>query len=255
MLHTTINDILQLKSYQPSEEVNYLFTRLVRLILAAPEKTKCDPVTLRRIQVAASEAESEMEIFWANAIINSPNPVSLLKSFPYIDNYELLVRREVELVEQTSCHIDASSKILVVGSGPLPLTAYKFIEMTNARVDHLDSSLTALRTSEKFMMRLGYTAGYIHAEGATALLPRHAYDVVLVAGLAGQMLSDKQRIIDNILPALTPSGRIVVRTARGSRALLYPEFTASDLTGVLLLSEYHPDDEVINSVFIYGKGK
>ena len=78
-----------------------------------------------------------------------------------------------------------------------------------------------------------------------------AYDVIYVAGLAGETVEDKQQIIDNVLPSLRAGGRLLLRSARGSRGLLYPAFVARDMRGVRVLEEYHPADEVINSVFIY----
>ena len=46
---------------------------------------------------------------------------------------------------------------------------------------------------------------------------------------------------------------MVIRSARGSRGLLYPAFAASEIAHVVLREEYHPTDEVINSVFVYRK--
>ena len=85
-------------------------------------------------------------------------------------------------------------------------------------------------------------------------LPDNAYDVIYVAGLAGDSVEVKQQIIDNILPALRSGGRSIVRGAHGAKTLLYPAFDPNSLQRVQLLVEYNPDDDIINSVYVYKKG-
>ena len=92
------------------------------------------------------------------------------------------------------------------------------------------------------------------ADGAAVALPDTTYDVIYVAGLAGDSVEVKQQIIDNILPALRPGGRIIVRGAHGAKTLLYPAFDPNGLQRVQLLVEYNPDDDIINSVYVYKKG-
>lgn len=253
MLQTTINTILRLDDYRPSDDVNELFTRLVDLVLNAPESTTWDELTVARMQAAASASESEMELHWANRIAASAQPEKTLHTFPYIGNYKKLVEREVALVRETDVALSSASRVLMVGSGPLPLTTYQMIVMTDAQVDHIDVSHEALQISERVMLQLGYAVKSIHADGALATLAVDQYDVILIAGLAGQNLTEKQAIIDNILPSLKSTGRIIVRSARGPRALLYPAILARSIRRVALLREYHPDDDIINSVFIYKK--
>jgi nicotianamine synthase len=79
------------------------------------------------------------------------------------------------------------------------------------------------------------------------------YDLILIAALAGSTAKDKQKIIDTVLPHLAEGGRIVIRSAKGSRMLLYPGIESSEIQGVKLFEEYHPSDYIINSVFVYGR--
>ena len=253
MLQTTIDTILRLDDYRPSNDVNKLFTRLVDLVLDAPESTTWDEMTIGRMQAAASASESEMELYWANRIAVSHQPAKTLCAFPYVSNYKKLVERELALVRGTGMVISDTSRVLMIGSGPLPLTTYQMMVMTSAQVDHVDVSQEALQISERVMQQLGYAVKNIHGDGAHVTLTTNQYDVVLIAGLAGRSLTEKQAIIDNILPSLKSTGRIIVRSARGPRALLYPAVSARSIRGARLLYEYHPDDDIINSVFIYKK--
>ncbi|RKV91427.1 MAG: hypothetical protein D8G53_15530, partial [Candidatus Saccharimonas sp.] len=50
-------------------------------------------------------------------------------------------------------------------------------------------------------------------------------------------------------------GRLIVRGAHGAKMLLYPAFAPDSLRRVQLLVEYNPDDEIINSVYVYKKGQ
>ena len=61
---------------------------------------------------------------------------------------------------------------------------------------------------------------------------------------------EKQAIIDNLRPVLSPGGRFLLRSALGARELLYPAVQVNKLSGLKALVEYHPTDDVINSVIV-----
>ena len=77
------------------------------------------------------------------------------------------------------------------------------------------------------------------------------YDLILIAALAGEDTKSKQKIITHVLPNLARDGRILLRSARNNRRLLYPEIATKKLRNVDLLLQYHPIDYVINSVLIF----
>ena len=77
------------------------------------------------------------------------------------------------------------------------------------------------------------------------------YDLVVIAGLAGKNIAEKQAIINNITQFIKANGKILIRSAKGSRSLLYPSFNAEDIKNIQLNLSYHPKDEIINSVFIF----
>lgn len=249
---TAIRDVLRLRDLAPSARVNNAMTALVYSIIHDSKTTvsSLDPVVKLNVRQISSDAESEMEKYWARRVIHSSDSESELREFPYLDNYMELTRRELELVEASGLSLNGSHAVLVIGSGPLPLSAFEMNRQSGVRVDHVDSSREAIALCRDISTALGVESAYYHALGHE-VVPNKKYDLVLVAALAGASTDDKQRIIDNILPFLKHDGRIVVRSAKDNRELLYPAIEATALSGVRLLKEYHPTDYIINSVFVY----
>ncbi|HEU5187425.1 MAG TPA: nicotianamine synthase family protein [Candidatus Saccharimonadales bacterium] len=251
MLLSTIKNIKALPSLQPLPKVTALFTKLVSEVVAEPDVT-IDEQTCQTIRRLASIAEMQMELFWAKKIIASPTPAKTLLSFPYHSNYRELVRREIVLIEKSGGRLTNGSRVLMVGAGPLPLTSLELAAQRGVCVDHIDVSLSALAMCSLVSNCLGLACGHILGNGASATLT-NTYDVVVIAALAGKTVKQKQAIIHNILPRLAQNGRILLRSAYGTRTLLYPGIPATTFSRVTLLEEYHPQDNIINSVFIYKK--
>lgn len=252
MLQTTIQAIESLNDLRPSPHVNSLFTQLVNEVVAEPS-AQINVKTRKNVRRIAAAAETEMELYWAQKIIASPNPTEAMQSFPYLHNYRELVRREITLVEKSGLILTKNSRVLMIGTGPLPLTSLELLAQRNVQVDHVDVSLPALALCSLVGSRLGLTCGHILGDGASVAL-NNAYDLVLIAALAGETTKQKQAIINNALPALVDDGRILLRSAYGTRTLLYPGIPAHAFNNVKLLEEYHPEDDIINSVFVYKRG-
>lgn len=254
ILQPIIKDVLGLRAYTPGDEVNRVMESLVQGVVdteSEPTQPVATPNQAVKVREVCAETESELEKFWARRVIQSNNPAETLRSFPYLDNYVELTRREVELIKHSGLQLNSTHKVLIIGSGPLPLSAYELHRQTGAHVDHVDSSPEAIHLCSQVMKQLNASSKYYEASGESVVLG-DTYDLVLIAALAGNTADEKQRIIDTILPHLAKKGRIAVRSARGSRTLLYPGIESTEIKGVKLLEEYHPSDYIINSVFIYG---
>lgn len=255
-LKNTARAVMALENLRPSETTNRTMTKLVDEVVAADNQYHNLRVNglVRRVRHTSAEAETEMEFYWSKRIAGADNPTTELRKYPYLDNYRELIRRELELTEITGLKIDKSSRILAIGSGPLPLSSYQISQQTGGRIDNLDCSDIALLYGDDLMKSLGELGmSSIHGSGDRAKL-RGKYDLVLIAALAGNNNSTKQAILDNIMPHLSDNGRILIRSARNNRLILYPEVNPSKLKGVDLLLQYHPTDYVINSVLIF-RGK
>jgi precorrin-6B methylase 2 len=254
-LQPIIDDALRLQTYTPGDEVNRVMGALVHEVIESTGREDehiASPQETLKLQHISAATESELEKFWSRLVIESTNSLDTLNSFPYLANYQELTKREVKLIEQSGLQLNAHHKALIIGSGPLPLSAYELYLQTGVSVDHVDSSREAILLCEQFMQQLDVSSKYFEAVGETVML-EDTYDVILVAALAGSTVSDKQKIIDRVLPHLAADGRIIIRSARGSRTLLYPGIASGDIRGVRLLEEYHPTDYIINSVFVYGR--
>ena len=248
-----INNVLNLQSFTPSDEVNSVMGALVNEVINTCSTLSVASEDLIKVRQISADTESELEKYWARRIIASETPIDELKIFPYLDNYQELTGREVALVAHSGLSLTHKHKALVIGSGPLPLSAYELHRQTGVHIDHVDSSHEAIKLCEQLMNTLGLSdSKYYEATGETVLL-RGVYDLILIAALAGATAADKQKIIDAVMPYLSNNGRIVIRSAKGSRTLLYPGILSEDIKGLSLLKEYHPTDYIINSIFVYGR--
>ena len=79
------------------------------------------------------------------------------------------------------------------------------------------------------------------------------YEVVYLAALVGMDNEEKNKVIDHLTKYMAPGALLMLRSAHGARAFLYPVVDPCDLKGFEVLSVFHPTDEVINSVVIARK--
>lgn len=254
-LTSAASDVLGLVDYAPSATVNEKFSRLVDAVTSAGlhEASTVSVSRKRQLQKVSAVAEGELEIHWSEKVVLADDPQKELKNFPYLENYQELIDRELQFVEESGLMLQNMKSALVIGSGPLPLSAF-FMSRSGMTVDHVDSSAVAVRLCGAMARALGIAGDCVLSDGQSVFLTKQ-YDYVLIAALAGSDQLEKQAIIDNVLGHLTSNGRIVLRSAKGARELLYPGLNAKGFKGVELLSEYHPEDHVINSVLVYKKGR
>uniref|UniRef100_A0A7N2L579 Nicotianamine synthase n=1 Tax=Quercus lobata TaxID=97700 RepID=A0A7N2L579_QUELO len=79
------------------------------------------------------------------------------------------------------------------------------------------------------------------------------YEVVFLAALAGMDKEDKVKFVVHLAKYMAPGVLLMLRSAHGARAFLYPVLDPCDLRGFEVLSVFHPTNEVINSVVIARK--
>ena len=251
-MNECIKRVLSLPQLTPSEEVNAAFTELVETVVAHGKKPLLYDEDIRhQVQRRCAVAEGELERHWSGRITEADNPWAELEEFPYHENYKELTRREIGLLGRAGLWLCDSSEVAMIGSGPLPLTGWWLHQLTEARITHIDASNEAIKLSRGLAAALDWPGKFVTGLGQSVALDEGRYDAIYVAGLAGETLAEKQAIIDHVRPALTPDGRLLARGAYGARTLLYPGFDAHAFEGVQLMEEYHPTDEVINSVFVY----
>lgn len=253
-LHRATEETLALRDLRPNPKTNDVLSQLVSCVTQLGATLDgISPEVRAKVRRLSAQAEGYMEEYWAERIAQSSDPRAEAQRFWYWDNYAQLTRCEMALLEETGLTLHGVRRALMIGSGPLPMTVLHMADyMPDAKFTHIDNDPTAVTLGERCSGVLGNRGEYLCADGAEAPLTGE-YDIALVAALAGETVVEKQAIVDTVAKHLSWNGRLLVRGAQGVRGLLYPVFPADSFSGVTLLREYHPKDDIINSVFIYGR--
>lgn len=255
--------ISALPSLHPSKEVDTLFSQLVlACIPPSPiDVSKLGPSDqLRRSRLIGlcGKAESLLESHFSSLLTAShPNPLPHLHHFPYFSNYIHLAALESALLSR---HLTtpAPASLAFIGSGPLPLTsillALHHLPSTAFHNYDLDPAANAMAgrlvaADPDLSARMAFhTADIMDVSGG---LKEH--EVVFLAALVGLDREEKGRIVEHLAKHMAPGAILMVRSAHGARAFLYPVIDPADLRGFEVLSVFHPTDEVINSVIVARK--
>lgn len=236
----------------PTPEFNAAVNDLINKIIALPSEhlRLVTPSVRRTVQALIADVQGCRESEWAKRIFTSNDPVVALQGFPYMENYDRIVSREIGLVGASGLELNDSHRMLAIGSGPLPMTALQFYMRRGVIVDQSDIDESALQLGRHVSQALELPGEYLLGAG-DALVPERQYDVIFVAALAGGSHEEKQAIVTNLLPYLKPNGRLLLRSSKGARSVIYPSIDPDRLIGVRLLAETHPNDIVINSSLVF----
>lgn len=251
---------LEATDLTPGVAVDRAFGELVALCCTAPDAAAA--ATLRRVDahVAAlrslcATGETELERHWSRRIATAADPHAALAGFPYLGNYRDLVR--LELAALAALGEPTPRRVVVAGSGPLPLTGLVLARDHGVRVLHVDRDAAGLRAGDAVTAALGLDErvtslradllGPADPELDAALA---AADVVVLAALVGADRAAKAAVAARIAAVLRPDARVLVRSAVRLRTLLYPPVEAADLPGLSVLLEMHPGTDVVNSVLV-----
>lgn len=257
--------IAKLDSLKPCKDVNTLFTQLV---LTCIPPSSIDVAKLcKNVQEIRSnlirlcgEAEGLLESHFSSILASFDNPLDHLTIFPYYSNYLKLSLLEFTLLSQHyPCpKINVPKNVAFLGSGPLPLTAIvlasRHLTTTNFHNYDIDANANVLASrlvsndpdlSERMFF---HTKNVMDVTSAFL-----EYDVVFLAALVGMDKEEKFRVVDHLAKYMAPGAILMLRSAHGARAFLYPVIDPCDLRGFEVLSVFHPSDDVINSVVIARK--
>ncbi|KAI3448493.1 hypothetical protein Pfo_005158 [Paulownia fortunei] len=236
--------ISKLETLTPSKDVDILFTRLVATCIPPHPIDVANLCTkIKRIRnnliILCSQAEGLLEKHYSTILGSYENPLDHLDIFPYYSNYLKLSRREFDLLGH---HCSNPSRVAFVGSGPLPLTSIVLAtRYLNSAVFHnydVDASANSMamklvESHPDLSKRMEFrTTDIMNASGAAL----KNYDVVFLAALVGMETDEKMRVIEHLAKHMAP-GR----------------FSCSGAPMGLVLSVYHPSDDVINSVVVARK--
>ena len=125
---------------------------------------------------------------------------SLTKGF--IRYYEPVIEEEIRLGE-----ISREDKILFIGGGAIPATAYGIHGKTGAAIDVIDRDSCAVRCAEKLTERLGLSKGIRVFREDGKRIDTKGYTVVLIALQA----CPQKEIVENALSNSKEGTRVIVR--------------------------------------------
>ncbi|KAL4318623.1 hypothetical protein GQ457_18G006900 [Hibiscus cannabinus] len=253
--------ISSLESLKPCKDVDMLFTQLVVTCMPPSpiDVTKLcktiQDIRSKLIQLCG-EAEGHLESHFSNILGSYENPLHYLNIFPYYSNYLKLSQLEFNILTKHCSNVP--TKVAFVGSGPLPLTSIVLasFHLTATSFHNYDvdpsanSKALRLVSSDPDLSRRMFFHTTDIMDVTNAL---NDYDVVFLAALVGMDKNAKVRVIDHLAKYMAPGAILMLRSAHGARAFLYPVVDPCDVRGFEVLSVFHPTDEVINSVVIARK--
>lgn len=162
--------------------------------------------------------------------------------YPLFSRFERLIEREVSLLDG---HMP--SRVLFIGSGPMPITALCLQHRIETRVDCLERDPEAVSESRLVLDRLGYAEKIHVLHGRGEMIDVSSYDVILVALLA----KPKHAILESIARTCRDDVRIICRTSEGSRCFFYEPTTLDAIPPTLRwMREAHAgiDDTISSSL-------
>ncbi|NMO18380.1 nicotianamine synthase [Pyxidicoccus fallax] len=256
-VHRVYQRLATASSLEPCDEVNKLFSELVRISLSPLEKADAarmlaDPVLdaiRENLWRVCARGEFELERQWSTRIVEAEDAWTELKRFPYYGNYEKLARLEAAALQGAASR--PLERVLFVGSGPLPLTSILLAKHHGMRVDNVEMDERAFHVSRHLTERLGMThqLSYRHAD-VMSCSDLGDYDCVFLAALVGMNPREKTELLRHLGACMRPGALLLARSSARLRVLLYPEVDIGRLEPFVPRMEIHPHDEVVNSVLI-----
>ncbi|CAI9287229.1 unnamed protein product [Lactuca saligna] len=235
--------ISKLETLKPSKDVDTLFSQLVFTcippssvnILTLPKDIQEIRSKLIRL---CGEAEGHLEAHFSTLLATFQNPLHHLDVFPYYSNYLKLSRLEYDILSE---HCSAQSwppkRVAFVGSGPLPLTSivlasYHLKETTfhNYDIDSLANAMASCLVAPDPDLSRRMIFHTTDIMDVTDELKK--YDVIFLAALVGMDIDEKLKVVQHLAAYMTPGSILMLRSAHGARAFLYPVVDPQDLRGL-----------------------
>lgn len=259
-LHASIS---KLESLRPCKQVNSHFTHLVKLctlpstidIEALPKEVQDMRDSLINL---SGHAEGLLELEFSTFISLTPEPMKNVTLFPYYGNYVKLANMESKILKENG--VLSPKKVAFVGSGPMPLTSIVMAthHMESTHFDNFDIDEKANEVARKIVASDSALEKRMKFETQDVMEVRERlgqYDCIFLAALVGMSREAKVKILGHIRKYMKEGGTLLVRSAKGARAFLYPIVEERDMVNFEVLTIFHPTNDVINSVVLLRKPK
>ena len=176
---------------------------------------------------------NEAYFFWENRLDSqfaqrlARGQVSLAEYFLH-ERFETLIKRELSLLTDLKL-----KRILVIGSGALPVSALLVHLQTGAPVDCLPRGPETIEISRQVIERAGYS-GAVQVSGAQiSEIDLKGYDLVLIE----LPLTQKKSILKSLRKRCRPDCLVLCRTTHGLRKLLHQSTPENDRRGFHIKTE------------------
>lgn len=237
--------ILSLKCLYPDDFVNSVFQRFVSAVLETKSDTfQITPCDLCKLRKRCAVAEEMLEIDWANRVRKSVSPKKSLLSFPYYDNYLSLASFEIGLIK----NFKRESKIIFVGSGPLPLSGI-LLAKSGYEVWLMDRCPFACFLAEKLLTKLGMIKRCkVLQQDAFRFSNYSDFPIIILGALVGQDEKEKNKLLQSILSNTLKGSLILARSTWGARRIFYPVVNTEWCKPCDFIEEFRPKDpKLVNS--------
>lgn len=254
----------KLETLKPSKDVDNLFTQLVHACIPHSSINIANlPANIQEIRSKlirlCGQAEGLLEAHFSTILGSFKNPLHHLNIFPYYSNYLKLGRLEYDILNRHySTTSETPKRVAFVGSGPLPFTSIVLASyhLKDATFHNYDIDSTANSMASRLVSAdqdLSKRMVFHTADIMDVTDELKDYDVIFLAALVGMNMDEKNKVIQHLAKYMAPGAILMLRSAHGARAFLYPVVDPNVLHGFNVLSIFHPDDDVINSVVISRK--
>lgn len=178
-----------------------------------------DNAAVARLQRLYEKFETDLESEFAGKISRGE---STIKQYPLYPRLRRLIENEVALAG-----ITIGDRVCFIGSGPFPISAILYAQLTSVCVDCLDKANDAVMTSVQLVKQIGLAdkIRIINTSGENGNIS--VYDVIIVALLA----QPKSQILSNISAHAPKGARVICRTTAGTHRLFYKETPIKLLQG------------------------
>ena len=212
-------------------------THLAGLILEEPEIQK----ELPDIRSYYTNFFSIHEIHLAKTLLNNRDPWKTLESFPLYSRYKMLVKNQIEAM-----NIKPETRIVFVGSGPVPISLILMSRFYNISSVGLDNNAEIVELSKKVIHCLGLDKNIKIIHGDDSHLKNIKWNAVLVAALA----EPKGRIFRNLHEILKQKKKtpVIFRTYTGMKAVLYKPVQPEHIRGFKIINVIQPTGRVNNTI-------
>lgn len=243
----------------PCANTNRLFGQLVDMAVQPTGRHVANQViddlaasrTLASLYQICATGEYALEHHWGQRIRQAARPLAELRAFPYWQNYLKLAQLEVKALRRAN---PSTGRVLFVGAGPLPLTAFIMAKHYGLAVTNLDIDGDAACCAAAWMERiLGVGSLPCHHMDVMNFSDFGQYDAVVLAALVGLDAQAKRRVLRHLHTHLHEGQTLLVRSVQGMRRLLYPAVTSAELEGFEITRQIHPRSDVVNSVILARK--